>query len=214
MQLDSPLHTQAQKDKKGPLARTTVGDNSQYKLTKATLTHRCGTSIENLDKPSWLLQPSFPTLTLYAFELLLKLVEPEETPDFPRLSRLYLGNCHYAWEYMISLLDKSPQLEIVVFGWGLEDCDHESQSLPNEPLPSFSCHAKVIEVNRFVGSEYALLYVGHLLRNAGALKKLILRKFHTVDMEKELRICKVLLTLPKASKDCCIELISAIPPWD
>ncbi|KAK9706669.1 hypothetical protein RND81_07G143500 [Saponaria officinalis] len=52
-------------------------------------------------------------------QFILKLDEDDQMPDFPNLSTLHIGNCPYVvWEYVTSLIDKSPQLETVIFESG------------------------------------------------------------------------------------------------
>ncbi|XP_074271928.1 F-box/LRR-repeat protein At3g59190-like [Silene latifolia] len=80
----------------------------------------------------------------------------------------------------------------------------------NESLLPFSCNAKVIEVNDFCGYDgSSLLLLGHLLRNARVLKKLIVRKCHGFDdMEKARQLSKDLLMLPRASSDCSMLVLN------
>ncbi|XP_074273918.1 F-box/LRR-repeat protein At4g14103-like isoform X1 [Silene latifolia] len=141
-------------------------------------------------------------------ELLLTLADQEQMPDFHSLSRLHLGYIPYdSWKYVTDLLDKSPQLEMVTFVEGLHHCYSCRAPPPCEPLFPFSCHAQVIEVRDFCGHMGALLHLGHLLKNAKLLKKLIIHKCRFKKFEDELQISKDdLLMLPRASKDCYIEL--------
>ncbi|XP_074273943.1 F-box/LRR-repeat protein At4g14103-like [Silene latifolia] len=137
-----------------------------------------------------------------SIEVLLIPGDQEEMPDFYNLSRLHLCNFPYeSWKYVIILLDKSPQLETVVFERGLHRCYCDREYPPCEPLFPFSCHAQVIEVRDFCGHMGALLHLRHLLKNARVLKKLILHKCRFEDKLKN-----DLLMLPRASSDCCIEL--------
>ncbi|XP_074273542.1 F-box/LRR-repeat protein At4g14103-like [Silene latifolia] len=141
-------------------------------------------------------------------ELLLRLAYHEQMPDFHSLSRLHLCYIPYdSWKYVTSLLDKSPQLTTVIFEQGLHCCSYDPVSPPSDSLIGFSCHAQVIEVHEFCGHEGSLLLLGHLLRNAKVLKKLIVREcFHSDVMGEELQLRKNLLKLPRASSDCRIEI--------
>ncbi|KAH9618181.1 hypothetical protein KSS87_015640 [Heliosperma pusillum] len=143
-------------------------------------------------------------------ELLLKPVYHEQMPDFHSLSRLHLCYIPYdSWRYVTSLLDKSPQLESIVFEQGLHCCSYDPVPPPSESFIPFSCHAQVIEVQDFCGHEGSFLVIGHLLRNARVLKKLIVRLCREADVtEEELKISKNLLMLPRASSDCRIELMT------
>ncbi|XP_074273939.1 F-box protein At3g62430-like isoform X3 [Silene latifolia] len=137
--------------------------------------------------------------------------DQEQMPDFHCLSRLHLCNFPYdSWKYVTSLLDKSPQLETVVFEWGLHRCNLDPASPSYEPIFPFSCHAQVIEVRSFCGHKGSLLHLEHLLKNARVLKKLILHKCRFSNLELELQFLQLrkndLLMLPRASSDCCIEL--------
>ncbi|XP_074273930.1 F-box/LRR-repeat protein At4g14103-like [Silene latifolia] len=137
-----------------------------------------------------------------SIECLLKQGYVKKMPDFPNLSRLHLCRFPYeSWKYVTSLLDKSPQLKTVIFEQGLHrNC--RPVSPPSESLTPFSCHVEVIEVRNFCGHGVSLLLLGHLLRNAGALKKLIVHRYYSAKLLQ----MRDLLILPRASSDCCIEL--------
>ncbi|KAK9733886.1 hypothetical protein RND81_04G098800 [Saponaria officinalis] len=149
---------------------------------------------------------------------LLTLDDDEQMPDFHSLSSLYLGesSCD-AWEYVISLLDKSPQLKTVIFDSGIpccctsdynctEFCFYDSWSPSDIPLDPFSCHVDEIRVYNFCGHKVPLLLIGHLLKNASALRNLTICTDFNDDPEEELKICKELLMLPRVSKDCCVQM--------
>ncbi|KAK9706665.1 hypothetical protein RND81_07G143200 [Saponaria officinalis] len=156
-----------------------------------------------------------------SFQILLKLADDEQMPDFNSLSRLHLDSCTAdSWKYVTSLLDKSPQLETVIFDPGFHCCqcagrrylgqcyyvhDHDSP-WPSDVLVPFSCHAKVIEVHDFCGHTGSLSLMGHLLRNARVLKKLIVFTTCSFNLEEEMKISNDLLMLPRASVDCCVEI--------
>ncbi|XP_074273932.1 F-box/LRR-repeat protein At3g59190-like isoform X1 [Silene latifolia] len=142
-------------------------------------------------------------------KFLVMLADQEQMPDFRSLTRLHLGYIPYdSWKYVTDLLDKSPQLKMVTFEVGLHRCFRDHASPPCEPLFPFSCHAQMIEVRRFCGHKGSLLHLGHLLKNASLLKKLIIHTSHLNSWEDELPTSKDdLLILPRASRDCCIELI-------
>ncbi|XP_074271919.1 F-box/LRR-repeat protein At3g59190-like [Silene latifolia] len=118
-------------------------------------------------------------------ECLFMIGNMEQVPDFPSLTRLHLSYFSYdSWKNVKSVLDKSPQLETIVFTADLHDCDRRSSAPPpSESLLPFSCHAKVIdEVNHLCGHERSsLLLLGHFLKNARVMKKLIVRKCHGFD---------------------------------
>ncbi|XP_074271844.1 F-box/LRR-repeat protein At5g02910-like [Silene latifolia] len=118
-------------------------------------------------------------------ECLFMIGNMEQVPDFPSLTRLHLSYFSYdSWKNVKSVLDKSPQLETVVFTADLHDCDRRSSAPPpSESLLPFSCHAKVIdEVNHLCGHDRSsLLLLGHFLKNARVMKKLIVRKCHGFD---------------------------------
>ncbi|XP_074273539.1 F-box protein At4g22280-like [Silene latifolia] len=151
-------------------------------------------------------------------QILLKLDDDEQMPDFHNLSRLHIADCRYdVWEYVTSLLAKSPQLETLIFETGFhcchcpndyypDDCNYDLVSLSDIPLDPFSCHVQVIEVRDFCGHDGPLLLMGHLLRNAGVLKRLVVNTIAGLDPEEELEICKDLLMLPRVSRDCCVEV--------
>ncbi|KAH9605965.1 hypothetical protein KSS87_000915 [Heliosperma pusillum] len=144
----------------------------------------------------------------------------EQMPDFHSLSSLHLGQCPCnAWKYVTSLLDKSPQLETLTFESGMPCClgsddgfpDHCDYCYSGSPsdiyLVPFSCPVKVIEVSRFCGHMGILLLLGHLLKNASILERLIIYTIPGTDSdEEELTICKDLLWLPRASRDCHVEV--------
>ncbi|XP_074305278.1 F-box protein At4g22280-like [Silene latifolia] len=152
-------------------------------------------------------------------EVLLKLDDDEQMPDFSNLTRLELDNFPYtAWEYVTSLLDKSPQLETLIFEKGFrccscpnhyceedDDCYCDSLSPSDIPLDPFSCQAQVIEVHEFCTHKGSLSLTGHLLKNASVLKRLILHTPYDDD-DFDLKISQELLMLPRASKDCCLEM--------
>ncbi|KAK9706672.1 hypothetical protein RND81_07G143600 [Saponaria officinalis] len=157
-------------------------------------------------------------------QILLKLGDSEQMPDFHSLSRLHLGSCtNDSWKYVTSLLDKSPRLETVIFDPGFHCCqcngrrfsghcyyvhDHDSPR-PSDVLVPFSCHAKVIEINDFCEHTGSLSLMGHLLRNARVLKKLIVLITCNFNLEVEMKISNDLLMLPRASTDCCFEIIKS-----
>ncbi|XP_074273902.1 F-box/LRR-repeat protein At4g14103-like [Silene latifolia] len=149
-------------------------------------------------------------------KLFLRLDDDEQRPEFHSLSSLDLGAC--SWKYVISLLDKSPQLKTVDFESGflcccnskcdcLDHCDCNSLSRIDIPLVPFSCHADVIKVHDFCGHRGPMLLMGHLLRNASVLRSLIVYPVYGLRPDEEMRICKALLKLPRASTDCCVEMI-------
>ncbi|KAK9706668.1 hypothetical protein RND81_07G143400 [Saponaria officinalis] len=139
-------------------------------------------------------------------QFILKLDEDDQMPDFPNLSTLHIGNCPYeAWEYVTSLIDKSPQLETVIFESGFRCCycsGHycaddihcycDSLSPSDIPLNPFSCQVQLIEVHNFCGHKGSLSLTGHLLKNARVLKRLILYRREDYDdqfdLEGELEI--------------------------
>ncbi|XP_074271561.1 F-box protein At4g22280-like [Silene latifolia] len=97
---------------------------------------------------------AYKTRELYLFsgsvEVLLKLAYQEQMPMFHSLSKLHLCYIYSnSWKYVTSLLDKSPQLETIILEEGLLHCSHYLALPPSEP---FSCHAQVIEVRKFCGS--------------------------------------------------------------
>ncbi|KAK9706667.1 hypothetical protein RND81_07G143300 [Saponaria officinalis] len=157
-----------------------------------------------------------------SFQILLKLGDSEQMPDFHSLSRLHLDSCTAdSWKYVTSLLNKSPRLETVIFDPGFHCCqcaggryvghcyyvnDHDSP-WPSDVLVPFSCHAKVIEVHDFCEHTGSLSLMGHLLRNARVLKKLIVFIRCSFNLEVEMKISNDLLMLPRASTDCCLEII-------
>ncbi|XP_074305354.1 F-box/LRR-repeat protein At3g59190-like [Silene latifolia] len=163
-------------------------------------------------------------MTLYT------LGDEEQMPDFPSLSRLQLDDCPYeSWKYVTSLIDKSPQLETVIFGSGFHccqcssghyypdrcACNYQSPSdIPLEALVPFSCHAQVIEVCNFCGHKGSLSLMGHLLRNASVLKRLVVFTIchFNPNPEEELKIINDLLMLPRASLDCCLEINKVAVP--
>ncbi|XP_074273535.1 F-box protein At4g22280-like isoform X2 [Silene latifolia] len=133
-------------------------------------------------------------------QIVLMLDEEEQMPDFHSLTELCLEDCPYfAWEYVTSLLDKSPQLKTVIFDTGFhcchcsnvrcpDDCLCDSVSPSDLPLDPFSCLVQVIEVRDFCGHVGPLALMGHLLRNASVLKKLVVDTIDDLDWEDELMI--------------------------
>ncbi|XP_074273509.1 F-box protein At4g22280-like isoform X1 [Silene latifolia] len=150
--------------------------------------------------------------------------DDEQMPEFHSLSILYLEDFpYYAWEYVTCLLEKSPKLELLTFESGLHCCqcsdfycpDNCYDSLPSSDihLLPFSCHVGKIEVLKFCGHKGPLSLMGHLLRNASDLGDVCVYTLcddeddDDVEMEKEMKIYRDLLRLPRASKDCCIEMM-------
>ncbi|XP_074273915.1 putative F-box/LRR-repeat protein At5g15620 [Silene latifolia] len=147
----------------------------------------------------------------YTIECLLTIGHMGQVPDFPCLSKLRSFYFSYdSWKYVTSVLDKSPQLETIVFQEGLYHRCLFSKPPQNESLLPFSCNAKVIEVNDICGYDgSSLLLLGHLLKNARVLKKLIVRKCHGFDdMEEARQLSKDLLMLPRASSDCSMLVLN------
>ncbi|XP_074273512.1 putative F-box/LRR-repeat protein At3g58920 isoform X3 [Silene latifolia] len=155
-------------------------------------------------------------------QLLLKHDDDEQMPDFHCLSFLALGDCPYlSWEYVTCLLEKSPQLDLVAFESGLHCCecseyycpDHCYDSLPSSDihLLPFSCHVDEIELRNFCGHKCPLSLIGHLLRNASELTELSVTIYDAVEVEDLvellLNIYRDLLRLPRASKDCRVEMM-------
>ncbi|XP_074305351.1 F-box protein At4g22280-like [Silene latifolia] len=156
----------------------------------------------------------------HAIKLFFQLDEDKHMSDFASLSSVQVNKCPYnAWEYVTSLMDKSPQLETVVFEScflgcsycayydDLDDCQCNSQS-PNIPLVPFSCHVQVIEVHNFCGLDPdSWSFMEHLLTNASRLKRFFVHMDggDGHDLERDLELGKYLLMLPRASKDCHVE---------
>ncbi|XP_074273908.1 F-box protein At4g22280-like [Silene latifolia] len=152
-------------------------------------------------------------------QVLLTLEDDEQMPDFNNLTRLELDNFPYtSWEYVTSLLDKSPQLETIIFETGFRccscsnhyceddnDCYCDSLSPSDIPLDPFSCQAQLIEVHEFCTHKGSLSLTGHLLRNASVLKNLILYGHDDADFDLNISE-ELLIMLPRASKDCCLEI--------
>ncbi|XP_074271587.1 F-box protein At4g22280-like [Silene latifolia] len=84
------------------------------------------------------------------------------------------------------------------------DCYCDLPTFSNIPLNPFSCQAQLIEVHDFSAHKGSLSLIGHLLRNASVLKRLILYRHE--DDDSDLNISQELLMLPRASKDCCLEM--------
>ncbi|XP_074305360.1 F-box/LRR-repeat protein At3g59190-like [Silene latifolia] len=154
-------------------------------------------------------------------ELLLTPDDGEQMPEFHSLSTLYLGDCPYnEWKYVTCLLEKCPQLEDVCFDSGLHCCQcckyrcpdncYDSLSYSDINLVPFSCHVKMIEVFSFCGHRCSLSLIGHLLRSASVLRELNVYTIFDINVENveaaQLDICMDLLRLPRASKDCCVEI--------
>ncbi|KAH9605030.1 hypothetical protein KSS87_019995 [Heliosperma pusillum] len=198
---------------------------------KAKLVFKCNlydgfflTNMDSYDYDSELLKAAAYKATELRFEkdsvkILLALDDDEQMPDFPSLSRLHLRDCPFdAWKYVTSLIDKSPQLETVIFESGFcfcicsqhdcqDDCYCNSSSRSDILLVPFSCHVQVIEVHRFCGHECSLSYIGHLLTNAGHLKRLIIHIIYSLDWEENRNIIRELLMLPRASRLCHVQII-------
>ncbi|KAH9605028.1 hypothetical protein KSS87_019993 [Heliosperma pusillum] len=116
-------------------------------------------------------------------EILLKLDDDEQMPDFPSLSRLHLGDCPFdAWKYVTSLISKSPRLETVIFESGFCFC------ICSKHYCHDGCYC-------------------HLLTNAGHLKRLIIHMIYSRDWEENRVIIRDLLMLPRASRLCHVEII-------
>ncbi|XP_074271562.1 putative F-box/LRR-repeat protein At5g38386 [Silene latifolia] len=146
---------------------------------------------------------AYNTTELYhipdSVKFLLKRLDQEQMPEFHSLSKLRLG-CFpsYFWKYVTTLLDKSPQLETVIFEKGFRHCCSHPRSPVSESLLPFSWF--VVTSN-----------LRHLVRNAKFLKKMIVVKRvlgwrYANDKKDEVQINKDLMNLPRASSDCCIEL--------
>ncbi|XP_074305275.1 F-box protein At4g22280-like [Silene latifolia] len=191
-------------------------------FVKAELNFEC-TNEDSVDHERELLKAAAYKATKLRFGMdsvqLLNFGDEEQTPDFHSLSSLHLRDCPCnAWEHVTSLLDKSPQLETLTFESGMpccldsddespDYCDYCYSGSPSDiSLLPFSCSVKVIEVLRFCGHMGSLLFLGHLLKNASILERLIIYTIPGTDPYQELTICKDLLWLPRASTDCHVEV--------
>ncbi|XP_074273504.1 F-box/LRR-repeat protein At3g58930-like [Silene latifolia] len=198
---------------------------------KASLTFSCSAddSAAKVDMNREILEAAAYKAVKISFEmdslqLLLTRDDEMQMPDFHSLLTLYLGDCPYiAWEYVTCLLEKCSQLQIVRFESGLHCCECCGYECPEddcyEALPSsdinlapFPCHVKKIEVFSFCGHMCSLSLMGHLLKSASVLEEMDV--YTNIDDDGEtnvesakLDICMDLLRLPRASKDCRVEIM-------
>ncbi|KAH9605029.1 hypothetical protein KSS87_019994 [Heliosperma pusillum] len=158
-------------------------------LYNAKLVFRCSAN-DSIAEDRELLKDAACRATVIRFKrdsikYLLTLDDDEQMPYFLNLSILHIHKCPYdAWKYVTSVIGRSPQLKTVIFNKGIScrhysgcRCQDDGSSVSLSPsdilLDPFSCHVQNIEVRHFCRHKGSLSLMGHLLRNASALKRVI-----------------------------------------
>ncbi|KAM7461149.1 hypothetical protein LguiA_029270 [Lonicera macranthoides] len=131
-------------------------------------------------------------------------------PTFCNLTTLKLGNVVYSrWLVLASLLESSPNLEVLEFTWGLTACeafpDFVSRLTKREPQ-CLSSHLQKVKIEGFTWDGDELNVVEFFLKSAKVLREVEI--VSDLSSEEQLNMNKKLSLVPKCSVNCEIVFAS------
>ncbi|KAE8077490.1 hypothetical protein FH972_016050 [Carpinus fangiana] len=134
-----------------------------------------------------------------------------QMPMFKNLMNLIIVEMCVDFPVLVKILQNFPCLQTLNFSgglcWALPELDNDDWTLDIVP-PCFLSHLKLIKVPNYGDYEVELFAVKFLLKNAVVLEELIItvEDYYVGNLEKEVKIYKALLELPRGSPNCKIIL--------